>query len=530
MCGDHRLHPHTIVFRSPRRTTVIVYVYMHTVFAQVATWHVSLARCSVVRLNRAVHRVMARGSMEDVVTTGANFLTTINSAITQARERRRVADIHMNAVRRLILECQPNAEDVRCAFFRVEISAVYSRTERQTIIDAIVDLMRPGARAARRDPALLGWSRPHEQLQSCEEFCSYFTAPRWALIKDPKVPIEQVFTIIAKQAFDIGLRNPFNATFVRMLAIVNVSGRPIPREAFWDRLRALKQVFYAFRITKPFTMWYVPRYPCSAMCFAEIFPDCYPGFEPPICCPLSRVDMAKFVQAMPIRGCDSSTDIGPQSTIDGCAPSAPPLDGATPQQSSSDIIRETQPGSSRPAAVRESEILRETQFKGNGMQNPAVPSPPAARTDDADEPRASGTSSAASLEVDLAMVADWHVKQEDRTEVSHASSARDVSCMAQAVDDHRGKRPREHSLDPAAYRVRKTHALPVNPDIDPPFPGTEWHPPISFCTVTIHMDVSQGRWLVKPAWPYTKKTFGWRTDPVRTWAAVVAFAKDPHFD
>ena len=134
------------------------------------------------------------------------------------------------------------------------------------------------------------------------------------------------------------------------------------------------------------------------------------------------------------------------------------------------------------------------------------------------------------MEVDLAMVADWHVKQEDRTEVSHASSARDVSCMAQAVDDHRGKRPREHSLDPAAYRVRKAIALPVNPDIDPPFPGTEWHPPISFCTVTIHMDVSQGRWLVKPAWPYTKKTFGWRTDPVRTWAAVVAFAKDPHFD
>ena len=163
------------------------------------------------------------------------------------------------------------------------------------------------------------------------------------------------------------------------------------------------------------------------------------------------------------------------------------------------------------------------------MQSPAVPSPPAARTDDADGPRASGTSPAASLEDDLAMVADWHVKQEDRTEVSHASSARDVSCMAQAVDDHREKRPREHSLDPAAYRVRKAIALPVNPDIDPPFPGTEWHPPISFCTVTIHMDVSQGRWLVKPAWPYTKKTVGWRTDPVRTWAAVVAFAKDPHF-
>ena len=116
------------------------------------------------------------------------------------------------------------------------------------------------------------------------------------------------------------------------------------------------------------------------------------------------------------------------------------------------------------------------KFKG-WMQNPAVPSPPAARTDDADEPRASRTSSAASLEDDLAMVADWHVKQEDRTEVSHASSARDVSCMAQAVDDHRRKRPREHSLDPAAYRVRTTHALPVNPDIDPPFPGTEWHLP-----------------------------------------------------
>ena len=165
MCGDHRLHPHTIVFRSPRRTTVIVYVYMHTVFAQVATWHVSLARCSAVRLNRAVHRVMARGSMEDVVTTSANFLTTINSAIAQAGERRRVADIHMNAVRRLILECQPNAEDARCAFFRVKINAVYSRTERQTIIDAIVDLMRPRALSARRDPALLGWTRPHEQLQ-----------------------------------------------------------------------------------------------------------------------------------------------------------------------------------------------------------------------------------------------------------------------------------------------------------------------------------------------------------------------------
>ena len=245
MCGDHRLHPHTIVFRSPRRPTVIVYVYMHTGFAQVATWHVSLARCSAVRLNRAVHRVMARGSMEDVVTTGANFLTTINSAIAAAAERRRVTDIHMNLVKRLILECQPNAEDARCAYFRVKINDVYSRTERQTIIEAIADLMRPRALSVRRDPALLGWPRPHEQYQSCEMFCMYFTERRWALIKDPQVSMEKLFIIFVSQAFDIGLRKPLNTTFVRILAIACVSGRPIPREAFWDRMRALKQVFYA---------------------------------------------------------------------------------------------------------------------------------------------------------------------------------------------------------------------------------------------------------------------------------------------
>ena len=146
----------------------------------------------------------------------------------------------------------------------------------------------------------------------------------------------------------------------------------------------------------------------------------------------------------------------------------------------------------------ESEIRRETQWNGNGSvpngaidtdracsRKSVVPSPPVARTDVDDGPptRASGTSSAPSLEDDLAMTLD-HVKQEDPTETraaataTPASSARDVSCMAQAVGDHRDKRPREHSLDPADYRVRKSLALPVNPTIDPPFPGTEcWHPP-----------------------------------------------------
>ena len=523
----------------------------------------NLACRIVVRLNRVDHRITAMACsksacspIQAVVTGGASFLAAINSAIASAGERRRRTSIHINNVIQAILECPPNNDDAQGAYFSLKNNGVYSQTDCKSIIDAIVDVMRPKALSVRRDPALLGWSRPHEQYQSCENFYMYFTEGRWALIKDPQVSMEKLFTIFASQAFDIGLRKPLNATFVRMLAIACASGRPIPRDAFWDRMRTLKQTFYAWGITRPHTMHYVKVYPCNAKSFAELYPDCYPGSECPMDCPLSAVDMLKFVRAMPIRGYGSSTSIGPQSTIDGCAPptgSAPPLVGVTPQRSSSDIPHKT-PGSLPDAASSrrsESEILRETQWKGNGSipngaidtdracsRKSVVPSPPVARTDVDDGPptRASGTSSAPSLEDDLAMTLD-HVKQEDPTETraaataTPASSARDVSCMARAVDDHRDKRPREHSLDPADYRVRKSLALPVNPTIDPPFPGTEcWHPPISFCTVTIHMDVSQGRWVVRPAWPYAKKTFGWRTDPVRTWAAVIAFAKNPHFD
>ena len=539
---------------------ISLYHYINIpVFAQFEAWRVNLACRIVVRLNRVDHRITAMACsksacspIQGIVTAGATFLAAINSAIASAGERRRRTAIHINNVIQAILECPPNNDDAQGAYFSLKYNVVYSQTDCKSIIDAIADVMRPKALSVRRDPALLGWSRPHEQYQSCENFCMYFTEGRWALIKDPQVSMDKLFNIFAGQAFDIGLRKPLNATFVRMLAIACASGRPIPRDAFWDRMRALKQTFYAWGCTRPHTMHYVKVYPCNAKSFAELYPDCYPGSECPMDCPLSAVDMLKFVQAMPIRKIyGSSTSIGPQSTIDGCAPptgSAPPLVGVTPQRSSSDIPHKT-PGSLPDAASSwrsESEILRETQCNGNGSvpngdracsRKSVVPSPPVARTDVDDGPptRASGTSSAPSLEDDLAMTLD-HVKQEDPTETraaataTPASSARDVSCMARAVGDHRDKRPREHSLDPADYRVRKSLALPVNPTIDPPFPGTEWHPPISFCTVTIHMDVSQGRWVVRPAWPYTKKTFGWRTDPVRTWAAVIAFAKNPHFD
>ena len=226
---------------------ISLYHYINIpVFAQFEAWRVNLARRIVVRLNRAVHRLMAIGMkstcspIHEAVATGASFLATIRSAIACPRERRCMTDTHMNNVKKLIFECPPNVDDAQCAYFSLKNNGVYSRAERDTIIEAIADLMRPRALSVRRDPALLGWPRPHEQYQSCDMFCMYFTASRWGLIKDPQVTIEKLFTIFASQAFDIGLRKPLNATLVRMLAIACVSGRPIPREAFWDRMRALK--------------------------------------------------------------------------------------------------------------------------------------------------------------------------------------------------------------------------------------------------------------------------------------------------
>ena len=156
---------------------MIISLYNIPVFAQVEAWRVNLVCRIVVRLNRAVHRMMAIGMkstcspIQEVVTTGASFLATIKSAIACPRKRRCRTDIHMNNVKQLILGCPPNVDDARFAYFDLQAIDVYSRTERQTIIDAIADLMRPRALSVRRDPALLGWSRPHEQYQSCDTFC-----------------------------------------------------------------------------------------------------------------------------------------------------------------------------------------------------------------------------------------------------------------------------------------------------------------------------------------------------------------------
>ena len=552
-----------------------MYVYIHNVLAQVAAWRANLARRIVVRLNRAVHRltVIDMKSMcwpiHDAVTTGASFLATINSAIVSPGERRRMTDIHMNNVKQLIRECPPNDEDAQFAYLDLKATDVYSRTDRQTIIDAIADLMRPRALSVRRDPAMLGWTRPHEQFQSCKWFCTYITAYRWKLIKDPKAPIERLYTIFASQAFEIGLRNPLNTTIVRMLAIACVSGRPITRDTFWDRVHALKQVFYAWRLAYPCTMWYVNTYPCSATSFAELYPDCYPGSGCPVECPLNQFDMDKFVQAMPLRGYESTTGIVPQSTIDGRAPptsSASPLIGVTPKRSSSDIHRETEPVSLPNAASpwrSESETLRETQFNCRGSSpiwaresiigirdrmdypNSAVPSPPTARTDDGVHDRtatarASGTSSAATLDDDLAMMADWRVKQEDRTDTRAVASASLAAAVVDAppteqTEGRDAKRARTTALNPTDHIVDGIPqvAIPRNETTDPQFPGTAAHPPICYLRHTIYIESSgtpRARWVVQPHWPNApRKCFQLKPDPESMWDRVIAFCKTPQF-